>query len=206
MRRLLLALGVLLVAAVPAQAEDPAELATALRAAPVYQAPGLDLVDVATLTSELADTNPRLYVAVLPATAASAPAQAKELAVAIGTALAESDDVVLVITANGKFGTGQGDVAKAHGVDSAKALTEELKSLHTLTKDTLTAFVLSFAERVANQVATTATPGVQFGDVPVVTGGGSGTGWLVGGSVVVLLGLAAAAIVLPRRLRRAEGA
>jgi hypothetical protein len=204
MRRVLLALALLLLAASPARAEDVAQLAAALRTSPVHQAPGLDLVDVATLTSELTGTDPRLYVAVLPATAAGTPAQAKDLAVAIGKELAESDAVVLVITADGAFGTGHGDVAKAHGVDSAKALAAELKDLHSLTKDALTAFVLSFAERVANQVATPA-PGVQTGDVPVLTGGGSGTGWLVGGTLVMLLGLAAAAVVLPRRLRRAEG-
>jgi hypothetical protein len=199
-RGLLLGLGLVLLAAGPARAADAAEVAAALQVSPVYQAPGLDLVDVPTIASEVASTDPQVYVVVLPASAATTPAQAKDLAVAIGTALKRSNDVVLVITANGKFGTGQGDVAKAHGVDSAAALTAELKDLHSLTKDDLTAFVLSFTQRVATQVATPA-PGVQNGDAPVITGGGGGTGWLVGGSVVILLGLAVAAVVVPRRLR-----
>jgi hypothetical protein len=204
MRRLLLALGLLLLTAGPARAEDPALLAAALQTHPVYQAPGLDLVDVAALTTELDDSDPRVYVAVLAATAAATPAAARDLAVAVGKAMAADDGVVLVITGNGTFGTGHGDAAGARGVDSGAALTAELKDLHGLTKDSLDAFVLSFAERIANQAAK--APGVQTGDPPVVTGGGSGTGWLVGGSVVVLLGLAVAAVVVPRRLRRAQGA
>jgi hypothetical protein len=200
MRRLLLVVGLLLLTAAPARAEDAAQVAAALHVSPVYQAPGLDLVDVASLTSELQDTDPQLYVAVLPASAGSTQTSAKDLAIEIGKALKESDDVVLVIAANGKFGTGHGDVAKARGVDSAAALTEELKSLHSLKKDALTAFVLSFSQRIAGQVATP-QPGVRSDGPIVETGGGSGTGWLVGGTVVILLGLATAAVVVPRRLR-----
>ena len=151
MRRALLALVLLLLAAGPARAEDAQQVADALRASPVYQAPGLDLLDVPTLTSELEDSSPQLYVAALPAAAASTPEQAKDLAIAVGKALAETDDVVLVITAGGKVGAGQGAVAKAHGVDAAAALSEELTSLHALTKDAVTAFVLSFEERITNQ-------------------------------------------------------
>ena len=202
MRRVLVAV-VLILLAVPARADEAQQIAAALLTAPVYQAPGVDLLDVAALTPELTGTDPKVYVAALPATAATTPGQAKDLAIAIGKALAASDGVVLVITANGRFGTGQGDVARAHGVDTVTALDQELKTLHSLDKDALTAFVLSFSERVANQVATPA-PGVQNGDAPVVTGGGSGTGWLVGGSVVVLLGLGLAALVVPRRLRQAR--
>ena len=202
MRRGLVAAALLLLA-VPARADQAQQIAAALRTSPVYEAPGLDLVDVAALTSELTGTDPKVYVAVLPASAATTPGQAKDLAIAVGQALAESDDVVRVVTANGRFGAGQGDVARAHGVDTVKALEEELTTLRSLDKDALTAFVLSFSERVANQVATPA-PGVQNGDAPVDTGGGSGTGWLVGGSVVALVGLGVAAVVVPRRLRQAR--
>jgi hypothetical protein len=194
MKRLPLAL-VLLVLAVPARADTSAQVAAALRASPVYQSTGLDLVDVATLTSELAGTDPQVYVAVLPASAAASPADARKRAVEIGDALASSSAVVLVITENRHFGSGQGGAAAARGVDSGEALKKEVESLRAFTKADLTLLVTSFAERVANQTAS----GAVADGSPVDTGGGSGTAWLV---VALLVTGAAALLVAVRASRR----
>jgi hypothetical protein len=111
MKRLLVGLLLVLLAARPAAADTPAQIAAALHSSPVYQAAGLDLVDVGTLTSELARTSPQVYVAVLPASAASSNADAGRRAVEIARELGESDAVVLVITASSRAGAGQGSTA-----------------------------------------------------------------------------------------------
>jgi hypothetical protein len=196
MKRLPLAL-VLLVLAVPARADTSAQVAAALRASPVYQSTGLDLVDVATLTSELAGTDPQVYVAVLPASAAASPADARKRAVEIGDALASSSAVVLVITENRHFGSGQGGAAAARGVDSGEALKKEVEGLRAFTKADLTLLVTSFAERVANQTAS----GAVADGSPVDTGGGSGTAWLVVGLLVT--GAAALLVAVRAGRRRA---
>lgn len=201
MKRLVLAALVLLLAVSPARADDATQVAAALRSSPVYQAAGLDLVDVGPLTSELSNSDPQVYVAVLTASAASSGAQARERAIEIGKALDVSDSVVLVITANKYFGTGQGSGAAARGVNSRDALARELKNLEGFTKDNLTVFVTSFVERVQNQ-ASTPDPGVSNDGSPVDTGGGSGAAWLLGGSVVVIGGIATAAVVSSRRRRQ----
>jgi uncharacterized membrane protein YgcG len=198
MKRLLLVAALLLLSATPAHAENAQQVAEALRSSPVYQSAGVDLVDVATLTNELANTDPQVYVAVLPASAADSGSAARERAVEIGRALGRSDDVVLVITANGRFGTGEGSEAAARGVRSGKALQEELKALHGHDKDALTAFVTSFAERITNQASRPVA-----GAPPVDTGGGShGSGLL--GVLVLLGGGAAVAAVVSSRRRKAR--
>lgn len=198
MKRLLLAVVLVVLAAAPARAESAEEVAAALRGAPVYQASGLGLVDVGTLTAELADGDPQVYVAVLPASAAGNGAQARQRAIDIGKALAVSDSVVLVITANRHFGTGQGTAAAARGVDSRAALSSELAGLEGFTKDELTAFALSFAERVTNQ-AGTPQPGVSNDGGAIDTVGGGGGAWLVGGVLLAGAGVAAVAVRSSRR-------
>jgi hypothetical protein len=199
MTRLWLA-ALLVLLAVPAQAEDAAQVAAALRASAVYQAPGLDLVDAPTLVSELAATDPRVYVAVLPASAAATPADAKQRAVEIGDALGDTGAVVLVITANRHFGSAQGSAAVARGVDSGEALKKAVQGLGSFTSSDLTVLVTSFAEGVANQVAT----GVRDDGKPVDTGGGAGSGWLLVGLLVVLAAVAALGVRWWRRGPQAD--
>jgi hypothetical protein len=174
MKRLLVALLLLLLAAAPARAESASQVAAALRTSPVYQSSGLDLVDVGTLTSELAGTDPRVVVAVLPAADASSADQAHARAAEIGDALRQPNTVVLVIVENHHVGSAQGVVARAHGVDAGEALNEELAATRgkPFDKDTLTGFVTSFAENVTNQAAHPQN-GVSNGSSPVDTGGGS---------------------------------
>jgi hypothetical protein len=195
MRRLLPALLLLLIAAVPAHADDAGKIALALRTSPVYQAPGLNLVDVAALSTELSGRTPRIVVAVLPAGVASSDDQAQSIAIDIGAALGDPDAVVLVITMNRHLGVGQGHAAAARQVDARAALAAERGVLSAFTKDNLTAFVTSVAERVQNQAST---------DRTTKTRSSSHLGaWLLGG--LVLLGAAAAGVVAARRRRRAVG-
>jgi hypothetical protein len=193
-KRLLLA-ALLVLLAVPARAEDANQVAAALRSSAVYQAPGLDLVDVPTLVAELAASDPRVYVAVLPASAAASAADARRRAVEIGDALADTGAVVLVITANRHFGSAQGSAAVARGADTGEALKKAVEDLRSFTSSDLTVLVTSFAESVANQVAT----GVRDDGTPVDTGGGGGSGWLLVG---LLAALAAAGALGVRVLRR----
>ena len=194
-RALLLALPLLLVAA-PARAETADQVASALRNAPVYQAGGLDLVDVATLTSELSGTDPQVYVAVLPASAASSAAEADERATEIGRALGEGDAVVLVVTANRHLGAGEGSAAADRGVDADEALREELaQDRGSFSKDNVTAFVLAFAERVQSEA----------GEAGGAGGGGSGGGFPWGTVLVVgALGAGGGALVVRSRRRRSR--
>ena len=86
----------------------------------------------------------------LPASAAVSDAQARSRAIDIGRALGDSDAVVLVITANRHLGAGNGNAAADRGVDARSALSEERADLSGFDKESLTAFVLAFAERVAD--------------------------------------------------------
>ena len=112
---------------------------------------------------------------------------------------------MLVITANKHVGTAHGSRAGNRGVDSGDALADELKSFGTkaLTKDTLTTFVTSFAERVIGQASSSA---VNTDGSPVDTGGGSGTAWLVGASLVVAAGVVVAFLVVRQRRTRPRDA
>lgn len=195
MRRLLLAVVLLLLGATPARADDAGEVALALRSSPVYQAQGLDLVEVASLSSELSGLSPRVVVAVLPASAAASAEQARARAVDIGRELGDPDAVVLVITANKHLGTSQGHAAATRGVDSGSALAAELPDLSSLdfSKDNVTAFVTSFAERIATQASTDRTTATS-------TSSSHSGAWLLGG--LVLLGVAGAAVVVVSLRRR----
>jgi hypothetical protein len=159
---LLLLAASLLGPALPARADDAAAAATALRSSPVYQAPGLDLVDVATLDQELAGRDPRVVLAVLPASAAGSDDEARSRAVAIGQLLADPGAVVLVVTADEHVGVAQGHAVAARHVDAGAALRAELTAQGTRahTRDGLAALVVSFTERVVNQAATGGTAGV----------------------------------------------
>ena len=200
MRRVLLPLLLLLLAPTgTAYAESADQVASALRNSPVYQSSGLDLVDVPTLASELSGTDPQVYVAVLPASAASSAKQADERATEIGRALGESDAVVLVITANKHLGAGEGSRAADRGVDADAALKAELSSERgAFDKDAITAFVTSFKERVLSQVGSGSSSG----------GGSSGgsSGGFPWAPVVLVgaLGAGAGAVVVSSRRRKAR--
>jgi hypothetical protein len=187
MRRLapLLILLLLVGTAGAARADDVSDAAMALRTSPVFQAAGLDLVDAAVLRSELSGRDPRVLVAVLPASAAASDSDARARAIDIGRLVNDSGSVVLVITADEHFGVGEGHTAVLRGVDARAALRDERAGSTGFTRDTLTAFVASFAERIANQAASDRTAR----DAPAPTSTGNGRTvllfLLVAGAVVV---------------------
>ncbi|MCW2586660.1 MAG: hypothetical protein JWN55_2176, partial [Frankiales bacterium] len=123
MKRLLVLLlpVLLLVLGLPgtASAENAAQVAAALRNGPVYQSPGVDLVDVTALSSQLSGTDPPVKVAVLPAAAAASSTQAAQLATTIVRDLGDRNAVVLVITANRHLGAAAGPDARGRGVVAA---------------------------------------------------------------------------------------
>ncbi len=195
MKRALVILALLLLA-VPgtARAESVSQVANALRSSPVFQEKGLDLVDVATLTSELEGSNPRLKLAVLAASAASSAQQADDRATEIGRALGDTDAVVLVITANGHLGAGAGKGAAGRGVDADAALAAELADTkgQSFNKDNLTAFVTSYKQRVAEQTSGQSSS-------PGSSGGGNGGLYLLGGVGVLAAGGIALAVRSSRK-------
>lgn len=202
-RLLLLVAALLLLAPATARAESAAQVAAALRSTPVYQSAGLNLVDVATLTSELSGSDPVLKVAVLSASAASSAAQADARATEIGRALGDSNAVVLVITANQHLGAGEGKAAAARGISADAALADELAtSRGAFTKDNLTAFVTSFKERLATQLSSGDGSGSTGSGTSSSSGTSSNAGkYLLGGLVVLGGGGAALAVVSSRRRR-----
>jgi hypothetical protein len=206
MKRLLAVPSVVLalVVALPgtANADVVSEAAAALRSAPVYQAAGLDLVDVATLTADLAGRDPRLDVAVLPASAASSSSEARALAVQIGRAVNDTNAVVLVITANKHLGVAEGSGAARRGVNANAALQAELPTASALpfTKDNVTAFVLSFEQRIAQQVSAASSGGSV--PAPATSSGSSHTGAYLLGGLVLIGGGATLLAVRSSRTRR----
>ncbi len=206
MKRLVVLFALLLVA-VPgtARAESTAQVAAALRSSPVYQSPGLDLVDVAALTSALGGASPRVDVAVLPATAASSATQAEARAQAIVAALGQSDVVVLVVTANRHLGAWADGAAQARGVNSGTALSAELAAISgkPFDKPTLTAFVTSFGQRIAQQASAGPSAGGGTAVVPQQRSSSSNTGaYLLGGLVVIGGGATALAVRSSRNRRK----
>ncbi len=208
-RRVVLALMVALFALAPsaAYAETADQVAAAFRSSQVYQAKGLDLLDVASVTAELSGGDPPVYVAVLPASFASSAAQADSRATDIGKALGISDAVVLVITANKHLGAGMGSAAAGRGVDADTALADELATDRGgFTKDNVTAFVLSFNQRIAQQVsnggeASGNGSGFGTGTGTSSSSGGSSGLWLLGG-VLAAGGVGTALVVRSGRRRR----
>lgn len=194
---LLLAPLLVLGGAQPATAEvSTGEVAAALQRSPVFQEPGVDLVDVPTLVSELTRDAPRVVVAVL----ASAPtdASAGALATAIGGGLLDTDVVVLVVTADQRYGAATGRAAALRGVDARVALAAERDSVADAPfgRDTVTALVTSFAQRVAGQAATDRSipQPSEEGGFPLVP-------------VLLLVGLGVlGAVVLRSSRRRRDGA
>ncbi len=179
---------------------DTGAAAAALRSSQLYEDPSLDLVDKAALTQELQGSQPKVYVAVLPASDASSAADARADALTIGKALGVSDDVVLVITANKHLGVGEGNAASQQGVNAAAALAATPHG--SFDKDGLTAFVTDFTERIKNQAAGGGSSGSTSdgnGSATTDSGGSSHTGaYLLGGLVV----LGGGGVLLARRSSR----
>ncbi|MCW2500381.1 MAG: hypothetical protein JWN87_2057, partial [Frankiales bacterium] len=210
MKRLLVLLlpVLLLVLGLPgtASAENAAQVAAALRNSPVYQSPGVDLVDVTALSSQLSGTDPPVKVAVLSAAAAASSTQAAQLATTIVRDLGDRNAVVLVITANRHLGAAAGPDARSRGVDAATALREELAAQGSIgfTKTNITAFVTAFAQRVAAQ-ASGSGAAAGSGSVPAQRSGSSGSshaGAYFLGGLLVLGGGATALAVRSSRNRR----
>jgi hypothetical protein len=202
-RPLLLCLAVLLLPGV-AHAESVSDVVQGLRNNPVYQSPGVDLVDADAL--DLRKDDPKLYVAALSATAASSAEQAHARAVDIGRALAVSNAVVLVITANKHLGTAEGSGAAREGVNAARALAEQLAANkgQPFDKEHVTQFVKAFQERLEDRSSSSAG---SSGSASEDKGGGGG-GLKI---LVVLALLGGAGFFLVRRsshrktLRQQEG-
>ena len=151
----LLATLVVPLAAGTARADNAGAVAQALRSSPVYQAKGLDRLDVATAQSAVQGTAPQVYVAVLEAGAASSANEAAARASDIGKALGTTDAVVLVITDSKHLGAATGKQARSRGVDGGAALSQELSSIKgkPFDKATVTSFVTAFARRVGIQAS-----------------------------------------------------
>jgi hypothetical protein len=144
MRALLVAL-VLLVAPGTAWADDTSTVVAALRTGPVYQAPGLDLVDAASLTTNLNGTDPQVYVAVVDGTSATQ----------VLDGLGDPDAVVLVISSDQQLAVAAGAGATSRGVDAAKALRIELGGTNgtPLGKQDLAVLAAAFSTRVSEQAS-----------------------------------------------------
>ncbi len=204
LRVLLVALLAAVVTLAPgiAYAENAAQVASALRTSPVYQANGLNLIDVPSVTSEVSGTNPQVYVAVLAAGAASTAQEADDLATEIGRALGVSNAVVLVVTASKHLGAGEGSAAAAQGVSADSALADELATDRGgFTKDNVTAFVLSFSQRIAQQASSGGSASGNGSVDSTSRSSGAGGLWLVGG-VLVAGGVGTALVVRSGRRRR----
>ena len=76
------------------------QVVAGLRSNPVYQSSGVSLVDVPTLTADLSGRDPKVYVALLAASAASSASQADARAAEIGRALGNSQAVVRPMSVN----------------------------------------------------------------------------------------------------------
>jgi len=194
LRLILLLVLALATAAVPgtAFADNAGTVAAALHDRPVYQAPGLDLVDIAAVQDTLGGSHPTVYLAVLPADAASTSTQAASRASDIGRALGESDAVVLVVTASKHLGAAEGKGARAQGVAAGSALRQTLSADGggAFSKSTVTRFVMDFAGRVRSQAGSGASGGSSGSSSSGEGGSGgghSGLYLLVG--LLVLLGL-----------------
>lgn len=200
MRRLLpLVLLLLVGTALPARADDVTTAAMALRSSPVYEAPGLEVVDVDALRTALAGRDPRVLVAVLPASSAGSDSDAQARAVEIGRLVDDPGSVVLVITANQHVGTGYGHAAALRGVDSRAALRSEVASggLRGFTRNGLTEFVTSFADRVTTMARSDQTAR----DTPAATSSGSGRSLLL---VLLVAGAVVVGLVVLSNRRRAQ--
>jgi hypothetical protein len=190
-----------------AHAENAQDVAKALETTRVYESPGVDLLDEGTLESELTGTRPKVYVAALPARAASSDAQARGRAIDIGRAIGDAGAVVLVITAGKHYGYGVGGTASAKGVNAASALKAERAETRAFDKASLTRLVSDFEERVEKQVEAAAGGQPVERAEPEPSSGGSGGTTLL----LVLVGLIGGGALLAsvsskrRKARENEG-
>ena len=206
MKRLLVLLVMFLLALTgTAHADNASQVATALRSSPVYQAQGLDLVDVAGLQSTLQGSDPPVYVAVLTAAAASSATDAHARASEIGKDLGVSDAVVLVITASKHLGAAEGSGAASRGVQAGADLKAVLAdaSGKAFDKGNITALAGAFAQRVASEASsgsgtTSGGSGGGYVSTPQTTGSSHGGAYFLG--ALALLG--GGGVVLAKRSSR----
>jgi hypothetical protein len=210
LRLLLLLFLTLALTGVPgvALADNAGTVAGALHDRPVYQAPGLDLVDVGAVQDTLSGSQPKVYVAVLPANAASSKSQAQSRANDIGRALGESSAVVLVVTKSQHLGAAEGSNARSHGVDASTALSQTLSAdgAGAFDKATITRFVQDFTGRVRAQATSSGSNSSgsnSSGSNSSSSGGGhTGVALLVG--LLVLLGLGGLLAVRSSKRRKGK--
>ena len=220
LRLLLLLFLTLALTGVPgvALADNAGTVAGALHDRPVYQAPGLDLVDVGAVQDTLSGSQPKVYVAVLPANAASSKSQAQSRANDIGRALGESSAVVLVVTESQLLGAAEGSNARSHGVDASTALSQTLSKDGggAFDKTTVTRFVQDFTGRLRAQATSSGSNGSgsnsagsnssgsnSSGSNSSSSGGGhTGVALLVG--LLVLLGLGGLLAVRSSKRRKGK--
>jgi len=210
LRLLLLLFLTLALTGVPgvALADNAGTVVGALHDRPVYQAPGLDLVDVGAVQDTLSGSQPKVYVAVLPANAASSKSQAQSRANDIGRALGESSAVVLVVTKSQHLGAAEGSNARSHGVDASTALSQTLSAdgAGAFDKATITRFVQDFTGRVRAQATSSGSNSSgsnSSGSNSSSSGGGhTGVALLVG--LLVLLGLGGLLAVRSSKRRKGK--
>ncbi|MCU1588628.1 MAG: hypothetical protein JWN31_2121 [Frankiales bacterium] len=180
-----------------ARAEGVQDVVAGLRSNPIYQTKGADLLDSGALQSTMSGSHPKLYVAVLPANAAASAADAHTRAVEIGSALGDTNGVVLVITLSKHLGTAEGNGASNQGVDASRALADQL-SAHKgqpFDKEHVTTFVKELKQRLDAQVSS----GGGSSSSPSSSSGGGGKG---GTMLAVLLVLAVIGFLLFTRSSR----
>jgi hypothetical protein len=194
-----------------ASADNAGDVAKALRSASAYQAPGVDLLDVAALNSRLSGSDPRVLVAALPASAAASSQQAFQRAVQIRQSLGDAQAVVLVVTANKHLGADAGAGASSRGVDARSALDAELaQNSGAFNKSAVTSFAESFAQRIADQAhrGGELSPSGGNGVLPqqrTSSGSNDHTGaYLLGGLVIAGGGAVAVASRRSRRRKQDE--
>lgn len=185
MKRLIALVLLLLCLPGVARAENASDVAAGLRNAAVYESPGIDLIDQDALSGTLSDNSPQLFVAALPADAATTALKADQLAESIGKALGNASAVILVITVGGRIGAEEGRAARSQGFDADRALADQLKQPRgAFTKGTVTQFVKDFKARLDGQERSggSSSSGAQSSSDE---GGGSGTKILI---VLLVLG------------------
>ena len=186
-----------------AYAANADEVAKALRSSPVYQAPDVNLVDVGTVKSELEGSDPPVYLALLPASAAKTSGDAHNRATEIGKALGKNDAVVLVITKNQHLGAAEGNGAASRGVQAGAALKEQLANIGdaAFDKNHIAALVTQFTQTVEKQASSggSTTTGSN-GSSSSSGSSGHGGAYLLG--ALALLGGGGAAIAVASSRRR----
>lgn len=150
---LLLAPLLVLLGAGPAVAGSVDEVVRGLERDGVHVDPAAQLdTDEDGIRSAVGRASVPTYVAVLPEEAANSSGGIANLVVEIGTALGDSDAVVLVITDEPFFRADNGRAAGARGIDAGSALEAALdQTSGTLQSAALTALVEDFVDRINAQ-------------------------------------------------------